>query len=32
MKKRSTSKWSGETASYMGSHDVEDGIVAVDLP
>ena len=31
-KKMVTSKCSGETASYMGSLDVEDGIVAVDLP
>jgi hypothetical protein len=31
-KKRGTSKCSGETAIYMGSLDVEDGIVAVDLP
>ena len=31
-KKRSRSKWLGETTSYIGSLDVEDGIVAVDLP
>ena len=31
-KKRSRSKWLGETTSYIGSLDVEDGNVVVDLP
>jgi hypothetical protein len=31
-KKRSRSKWPGETASYIGSLDVEDGSVVVYLP
>jgi hypothetical protein len=30
--KWSRSTWPGETASSMGSHDVEDGSVAVGLP
>ena len=30
-KKRSRSKWPGETASYIGLLDVEDGSVVVDL-
>ena len=31
-KKRSRSKWLGEITSYIGTLDVEDGSVVVDLP